>query len=65
MPAEHRRAIVEVRWSPLSSRKAILDPGRTLRVGRSNLADLALPHDAQMSAEHPTMSGIERCWYTR
>jgi hypothetical protein len=46
------RAIVEVRWGPLAYRKAILDSGHTLRVGRSNLMDLALPHDAQMSAEH-------------
>lgn len=57
-----KRAIVEVRWGPLASRKAILDPGRTLCVGRSNLADLPLPHDAWMSAKHLTLAWDgERC----
>jgi hypothetical protein len=58
----HRRAIVEVRWGPLAQRKAILDPGATLCVGRSNLADLALPHDEQMSAQHLALNwNGERC----
>ena len=57
-----KRAIVEVRGGPLAYRKAVLDPGRTLRVGRSNLADLALPHDAQMSGEHLALTWDgERC----
>ena len=57
-----KRAIVEVRGGPLAYRKAVLDPGRTLRIGRSNLADLALPHDAQMSAEHLALTWDgERC----
>ena len=47
-----RRAIVEVRWGPLACRKAILTPGQTLCIGRSNLADLSLPCDARMSARH-------------
>jgi hypothetical protein len=48
----HRRAIVEVRWGPRAYSKALLEPGQTLRVGRSNLVDLAFPNDAQMSAQH-------------
>ena len=57
-----KRAIVEVRWGPLASRKAVIDPGRTLRVGRSNVVDFALPHDAQMSAEHLALTWDgERC----
>jgi Domain of unknown function (DUF4123)/Inner membrane component of T3SS, cytoplasmic domain len=57
-----RRAIVEVRWGPLTYRKAILDPGHTIYVGRSNLVDLSLPHDAQMSAKHLTLTWDgERC----
>ena len=57
-----RRAILEVRGGPLSARKAILSPGQTLRVGRSNLADLAIPNDSQMSAEHFALTWDgERC----
>jgi len=47
-----QRAIVEVRWGPLAGRKMILAPGTTLRVGRTERADLALPRDSQMSAIH-------------
>jgi len=57
-----KRAIVEVRLGPLSSHKTILTPGRTLCVGRSNLADLALPHDAGVSAKHLALTWDgERC----
>ncbi|MFT3766438.1 MAG: DUF4123 domain-containing protein [Minicystis sp.] len=47
-----RRVIVEIRGGPLSCRKAILDPGRTLRIGRTDRADLVVPRDHQMSAVH-------------
>lgn len=46
------RAIVQIRWGPLHGEKAILAPGGKLRVGRSDLADVAVPHDAAMSAVH-------------
>lgn len=46
------RCIVEIRGGKLTGTKAVLDPGRTLRVGRSDLADLVVPHDAQLSAPH-------------
>jgi hypothetical protein len=60
--SDTRRAILEVRGGPLASRKAVLAPGQTLRVGRSNLLDLSFPHDAQMSAEHLALSWDgERC----
>jgi hypothetical protein len=57
-----RRAIVEILWGPLGSRKAILEPGQSLRIGRSDRADLALPHDNRMSAMHLAVSWDgERC----
>ena len=57
-----RRAIVEILWGPLGSRKAIIAPGQTLRIGRSNRADLALPHDDRMAALHLAVSWDgERC----
>jgi hypothetical protein len=47
-----RRAIVEIRWGPLASRKAVIDPGRSLRVGATDAADLVVPHDRQLSSVH-------------
>jgi len=47
-----RRAIVEVRAGPSAPRKAVIEPGQTLRVGRSNMVELPIPQDAKMSAEH-------------
>lgn len=47
-----RRAILEVRWGPLAFTKAVLEPRQVLRVGRSNLVGLPLPHDREASAEH-------------
>lgn len=62
MRATPRRAILEVRGGPLSARKAVLSPGQTVRVGRSNLADLAIPSDPQMSAGHLAITWDgERC----
>jgi hypothetical protein len=56
-----RRAIVEVRRGPLASLKAVLDPGRTLRVGRSNVVDLPVPRDTRMSAEHFALAWDGEC----
>jgi hypothetical protein len=57
-----KRAIVEIRWGPLASRKAVIEPGRTLRVGRTDMADLVVPHDKQMSAVHFSLAWDgERC----
>lgn len=46
------RAIVEIRFGRLQGRKAVLDPGGTLRLGRAAPAELVVPDDAQMSPEH-------------
>jgi hypothetical protein len=46
------RVIVEVRFGPMASRKAILEPGGALRVGRIDKADLTIPHDEHMSGVH-------------
>jgi hypothetical protein len=50
------RAIVEIRWGPLRGRRVVLDPGASLRVGRTERADLAVEHDRQMSALHFTLA---------
>jgi pSer/pThr/pTyr-binding forkhead associated (FHA) protein len=47
-----RRAIVEVRWAKVPVRRAVIEPGGTLRVGRTERADLAVPADRSMSAVH-------------
>lgn len=47
-----QRAIVAVQWGPLQGRKAVLDPGASLRVGRVDGADLMVPHDRKMSGVH-------------
>ena len=36
----------------MTSTKVVVDPGESLSVGRSELSDLVVPHDAQMSATH-------------
>ncbi|AKT43485.1 DUF4123 domain-containing protein [Chondromyces crocatus] len=46
-----QRAILAVRYGPLDGKKAILEPGERLRVGRKARADLAIPDD-QMSGVH-------------
>lgn len=50
------RLILEVRWGKLAGTKAVLSAGSALRVGRTDLSDLALPHDGQMSREHFALS---------
>lgn len=46
------RLIVEIRFGPLQGRKAVLAPGRALRVGRDPGVDLAVIRDLQMSTVH-------------
>lgn len=46
------RLIVEVRYGKLAGTKAVLEPSRTLRVGRTDLSDLVIPHDGTMSGIH-------------
>lgn len=46
------RAILEVRLGPMSGHKAVLVPGMTLRVGRTERSDLVIPKDPQLSGVH-------------
>ncbi|MDC3953112.1 DUF4123 domain-containing protein [Polyangium jinanense] len=46
------RLIVEVRYGKLAGTKTVIDSGRGLRVGRTDLADLVIAHDMQMSGTH-------------
>lgn len=46
------RCIVELRWGRLAGTKAVIRPGASLRVGRSERADLALPHDTRIANAH-------------
>jgi len=46
------RLIVEVRYGKLAGTKKVVEPGGALRVGRTDLADLVVPHDGQMSGVH-------------
>lgn len=51
-----RRAIAEIRFGPRACQKAVIEPGGTLRVGRSERADLSVPHDERMSLQHFSLS---------
>lgn len=46
------RLLVEIRFGRLAGRKAIVAPGAKLRVGRTDRADLVVPHDGAMSGLH-------------
>jgi pSer/pThr/pTyr-binding forkhead associated (FHA) protein len=50
------RLIVEVRYGKLAGKKVIVDPGKSLRVGRTDLADLVIAHDGVMSGVHFELS---------
>lgn len=50
------RLIVEVRYGKLAGTKAVVDPAKSLRVGRTDLADLVIPHDGTMSGVHFELS---------
>jgi len=51
-PLASPRLIVEVRYGKLAGTKTVVAPGRALRVGRTDLADLVIGHDTQMSGTH-------------
>ena len=56
------RCIVEVRWGKHAGTKVAIEPGRTLRVGRTDRADLVLSHDGKLSSVHFELSWDgERC----
>jgi len=46
------RLLVEVRYGKLAGTKVHLQKGKSLRVGRTDLADLVVPSDGQMSGAH-------------
>ncbi len=46
------RLIVEVRYGKLAGTKTVLEPNKSLRVGRTDLADLVIAHDGNMSGVH-------------
>lgn len=61
-PNAGQRVIVRINWGPLALRRAVLEPGRTLRVGRAEAADFAVPRDEQMSDLHFEVSWTgEQC----
>ncbi|MDI3290301.1 DUF4123 domain-containing protein [Polyangium sp. 15x6] len=46
------RLILQERWVPTNGRKAVLAPGTTLVVGRTEQADLVVPNDKHLSGLH-------------
>ena len=50
--AAPKRAILEVRSGSQAGRRAVLTPGQTLRVGRTEQASLVIPHDEHLSGVH-------------
>jgi len=50
------RLIVEVRYGKLGGEKRALRPGESLRIGRTDLAELVVAHDGQMSNVHFELS---------
>lgn len=46
------RLIVEVRYGRQAGTKVVLEPGRSLKVGRTERADLVLAHDEHLSGVH-------------
>lgn len=46
------RLIVEVRYGKLAGTKTVIEPEKSLRVGRTDLADLVIAHDGTMSGVH-------------
>lgn len=47
-----QRAILEVKWGPSRFRKAAIEPGATLRVGRQEKADFVIAGDPDLSGLH-------------
>lgn len=46
------RLILQVCWGPLAWRKAVLEPGQRLQVGRAEPAQLVVANDAQLALLH-------------
>src|SRR5262245_35096451 len=46
------RVILEVKTGPMTGKRFLVEAGRELRVGRSDLAQLAIPHDIRLSKVH-------------
>jgi hypothetical protein len=60
-----QRAIVEVRWAAAPARKAVIEPGGSLRVGRTERADLVVDADRSMAGVHFELRWDgERCLMT-
>lgn len=56
------RLIVEVRGGRSNGLKAVIDPGGALRFGRTEIADVTVPHDEMLSSVHFELSWDgERC----
>lgn len=51
-----QRLIVEVRGGKSAGTKAVLDPGSSLRFGRTDLSDIVVPHDELLSGVHFELS---------
>lgn len=46
------RLIMELRWGPMNGRKVSIPAGSSLRVGRTDMADLELAYDKHLSKVH-------------
>lgn len=46
------RLIVEVRYGKMAGTKKVIEPAKSLRVGRTDLSDLVIGHDGTMSGVH-------------
>jgi pSer/pThr/pTyr-binding forkhead associated (FHA) protein len=46
------RVLLTVDSGPFEGRKILLQPGQSLKIGRTEWADFAVPHDAHMSGLH-------------
>ena len=59
------RVILEVQWGKLASQRAVITPGGSLRVGRTELSDVVISHDRQMSGVHFEVSWDGACCVVR
>ncbi len=57
-----RRVITEILWGKLRGSRAVIAPGDSLRVGRTDRAKLVIAHDRQLSGAHFELAyDGERC----
>ncbi|MDC3988658.1 DUF4123 domain-containing protein [Polyangium jinanense] len=59
------RVIVEVQWGRLAAQRAVIAPGGSLRVGRTEVSDFVVSHDRQMSGLHFEVSWDGVCCLVR